>query len=163
MRGIASSGQYTLDFGYNLLLYDDFWNSKLYAAVGFFNYTMNIDQSTDGLTSTEYNSLRFTFGGKTPVDAENRWFLGANIYWYLNPNLVEKPVNSGADDNRIVHFTFLCDYRWSERVWLNAELDFKTFTSDFNGGGSRVTVGGTGGAQGSQKFTTLNMGVSYMF
>lgn len=155
----ASSGQYTIDAGYNLLLLDDFWNSKLYVAIGYFNYEMDVDQVANGLTSTEYSSMRFTFGGKTPIDNANRWIVGANLYWYLNPKLVERPVSSGGEDSRIVHFTFLLDYRWSERLWLNGELDFKTFTSNFSGTGTRPTPA----TQSSQKFTTLNLGVSYMF
>lgn len=155
----AASGQYSMDFGYNLLLLDDFWNSKLYVSFGYLSYEMTVDQSTDGLTSTEYSSMRFMFGGKTPIDKGNRWVAGANIYWYFNPSLNEKPFNSGAEESRIVHFTLLLDYRWSERLWINGELDFRTFTSDFSGAGSRPTAG----TQATQRFTTLNMGMSYMF
>lgn len=156
----ATLSQYWIDLGYNLLLKDSFFDSKLFAAIGYYDYNMSLDNSTDGLSSTEYKSFRITLGGKTPIDAHERWYMGASLLLYLGADLSEKPQTSGSSsDNKIVHFNVGLDYRYSERVWINTALDFKTFMSDFSGAGSR-SVNGT---KNSEKFQTLQAGISYMF
>jgi hypothetical protein len=155
-----ASGFYSLDVGYNILLRDDFFDSKIFAALGYMNYSMDVDTSSgNGLNSTEYSGFRLLLGGKTPLDIANRWYLGATLQWYLHTSYKEKPFSSGADDSKIVNFRFLLDYRWSERVVLNSSLDFATYMVDFNGGGNRPVSA----TKGSERFQTLNVGASYMF
>jgi hypothetical protein len=124
------------------------------------SYEMSLDiSSPEGLSSTEYSGLRLIVGGKTPLDTAKRWYLGGTLFWYLNPSFKETPVSSGSDDTSIYHFRFLVDYRWSERLLLNSSLDFMTLESDFSGGGTRITPA----LKASQRFQTLNVGISYMF
>ncbi|MBY0314110.1 MAG: porin family protein [Bdellovibrionales bacterium] len=157
----TSYGQYTFDLGYNLLLKDDFWDSKLFFALGIYNFRLSVDNSNPvGLTSLEYKSLRLTLGGKTPVDDANRFYAGAMLYWYLNPSMNEDPVSSGSEKSRIVHFNFSGDYRYSERVWINSGIDFKTLTTNFSGTGTRP---GSPGQKATNRFTQLNLGITYMF
>jgi hypothetical protein len=157
----STMSQYSLDVGYNLLLKDDFWDSKLFAAFGFYDYKMSVDNSTPvGLLTTEYSAVRFTLGGKTPVDEAKRWYVGASLLLYWNPKLSEKPYSSGSSDNKLVNFNFGVDYRWSERIVFNGALDFKTFMTDFTGTGTRPAPSAT---SNSQKLQTLLLGVSYMF
>jgi hypothetical protein len=146
--------------GYNLLLKDDFFDSKLFFALGYYKFKMSMDYTLGGLTSSEYSSPRLTIGGKTPVDMNNQWYFGATLFWYVNPSFHESPVASGSDSgNRMVHFNFLLDYRYSERIWFNSGLEFKTFQTDFTGPGT-----GTAPAiKGSHKTQMLLFGVSYMF
>lgn len=156
----TSSSQYSMDVGYNILLKDDFFDAKLIAGFGFYNYRMSIDNSSpEGLVSSEYSSPRILLGARTPIDDANRWYLGGMIYWYLNAGLKERPISSGGEDSRIVHYNLQLDYRWSERILINSALDFKTFTTDFSGGGSRAVDG----SKGSHRFQTLVLGASYMF
>jgi hypothetical protein len=157
----TTMSQYNLDVGFNLLLKDDFWDSKLYAALGFYDYKMSVDKSTPvSLVTTEYSALRVTLGGKTPIDDHKRWYLGAQLLVYWNPKLSESPYSSGSSDNKIVNFNFGVDYRWSERILLNGAIDFKTLMSDFSGTGTRPAPAAT---SSSQKIQTLNFGISYMF
>jgi hypothetical protein len=156
----ASLGVYSLDVGYNLLLRDDFFDAKVFAALGFMSYEMSVDVSTPaGFNTTEYSGLRLIVGGRTPLDIAKRWYLGGTLYWYLNPSFKEKPLSSGSDDTSIYHFRFLLDYRWSERLLVNSSLEFLTLESDFSGTGSRPIPA----LKTSQRFQTLNFGVSYMF
>lgn len=156
----VATGMYSLDVGYNILLRDDFFDSKIFAALGYMNYDMDVDISSgNGLNDTEYSGFRLVLGGKTPLDIANRWYLGATLNWYINSSYKESPFSSGSDDSKIVQFRFLLDYRWSERILLNSALDFTTFMSDFNGGGNRPSAA----VKGSQRFQTLNFGASYMF
>jgi len=155
----ANLGEYSLDVGYNLLLKDDFFDSKLFFAFGYYSYKMSLDYTADGLTSQQYSAMRLTIGGKTPISPDNKWYLGATLYWYVNPSMNESPVSSGTDSNRMVHFNFLVDYRYSERIWFDGGLEFKTYQTDFTGTGTRPTPG----IKGSQRFQNLFLGVSYMF
>ncbi len=156
----ASMGMYSMDVGYNILLRDDFFDAKIFAALGYMSYDMSIDAGTgNGLNSTEYSGLRLVVGGKTPLDMANRWYLGGTLHWYLNPGYKEKPFSSGSEDSKIVHFRFLLDYRWSERIMLNSSMEFMTFMTDFSGGGNRPVDA----VKGSQRFQTITFGASYMF
>lgn len=156
----TAMSQYSFDVGYNLLLKDDFFDAKLIIGLGVYNYRMSIDDSTpEGLVSSEYSSPRVLLGARTPIDEANRWYLGGTLYWYINPGLKERPISSGGEDSNMVQYTLILDYRWSERVWINSALDFKTFTTDFSGGGTRLVPGTTG----SHRFQSLVFGASYMF
>lgn len=156
----ASMGMYSLDVGYNILLRDDFFDAKIFAALGYMSYDMSIDTTTNrGFNSTEYSGLRLVVGGKTPLDMANRWYLGGTLHWYLNPGYKEKPFSSGSEDSKIVQFRFLLDYRWSERIMLNSSMDFTSFMTDFSGAGTRPVST----VKGSQRFQTLSFGASYMF
>jgi len=159
----TNMGQYSLDVGYNLLLRDDFFDSKLFFALGFYSFKVSVDHSTPaGLMSSEYSSLRLTIGGKTPIDDLNHWYLGGALYWYVNPQMKEKPQQWGGDsDAKVVHFKFMVDYRWSERLWINSSLDFTTLMADYAGPGN--VPGGVNGVKTSQRLQTLNIGASYMF
>lgn len=156
----ASMGMYSLDVGYNILLRDDFFDAKIFAALGYMSYDMSVDISSgNGFNNTEYSGLRLVLGGKTPLDIANRWYLGATLHWYIHTSHKEDPFNSGDDDSNIVQFRFLLDYRWSERIMLNSSLDFMTLMSDYGGVGNRPADA----IKGSQRFQTLNVGASYMF
>ncbi len=156
----ASVGMYSLDVGYNILLRDDFFDAKIFAALGYMSYDMSVDASAgNGLNSTEYSGVRLMLGGKTPLDIANKWYLGGTLFWYLNAGYKEKPLASGSEDTKIVQFKFSLDYRWSERIMLNSSLDFMTFMTDFGGGGNRPQAA----LKGSQRFQTLFVGASYMF
>lgn len=158
----TSLSQYSLDFGYNLLLKDDFFDTKLMMGLGFYTYKMSVDDSNPtGLLSSEYSSARLLLGARTPIDDANRWYLSGLLYWYLNAGLKERPYSSGGEDSRIVHYSLLLDYRWSERIWINSGLDFKTFSTDFSGGGNRPDT--KSGTSGSHRFQSLVFGASYMF
>ncbi|MCC6137964.1 MAG: hypothetical protein IT287_04985 [Bdellovibrionaceae bacterium] len=156
----TSLSQYSLDVGYNLLLKDDFFDSKLIMGFGFYNYRMSIDDSSpEGLMSSEYSSPRLILGARTPIDENNRWFLGGMLYWYISSGLKERPLSSGSEDSRMVQYTLQLDYRWSERIFINSALDFKTFSTDFSGGGTRLVPATTG----SHRFQNIVFGASYMF
>lgn len=155
-----SLSQYSMDVGYNILLKDDFFDSKLMFGLGYYAYKLSIDDSQpQGLVSTEYSSPRIMLGARTPMDDANRWYLGALIYWYFNAGLKERPVTSGAEESRIVQYSFQLDYRWSERLFINSALDFKTFSTDFSGTGTRTTPG----SKASHRFQSLVFGATYMF
>lgn len=156
----SSFSQYSLDVGYNLLLRDDFFDSKLMFGFGFYKYKMSLDNSNpEGLVTSEYASPRLMLGGRLPVDDLKTWNISGIMYWYLNAGLHEKPVSSGAEDSRMVHFVFKLDYRWSERIWINSGLEWKTFSTDFSGTGTRIVPG----THGSHRFQNFIFGASYMF
>lgn len=158
----TSLSQYSLDVGYNILLKDDFFDTKLIVGLGFYTYKMSIDDSNPtGLLSSEYSSPRLLLGARTPLDDAQRWYLSGMLYWYINAGLKERPYSSGGEDSRIVHYSLLLDYRWSERIWINSGLDFKTFSTDFSGVGNRPD--GKSGTSGSHRFQSLVFGASYMF
>lgn len=156
----STMSQYSLDFGYNLLLKDDFFDSKLFAGLGFYSFDMDLDKSAEGLPSTTYSGARLTLGGKTPVDNAKRWYVGASLMLYFNPNFKEKPITSGTSyDSKMVHFNGGVDYRYSERIWITGALDIKTMMSDISGNGTRLVDG----TKQSQKMQTLLLGIGYMF
>ncbi len=155
-----SMSQYSMDVGYNLLLKDDFFDSKLMFGLGYYAYKLSIDDSVpQGLVSTEYSSPRIMIGARTPMDDANLWYLGGMLYWYLNPGLKERPVTSGSEDSTIVQYALQLDYRWSERLFINSALDFKTFSTDFSGAGSRNIPG----TKGTHRFQSFVFGATYMF
>ncbi len=150
----ASMGQYSLDVGYNVLLRDDFFDAKIFAALGYMSYEMSVDIGTPaGFVNTKYSGLRLLLGGKTPIDDARLWTLGGSLYWYIDPTYHESPSSSEGADSSIVQFLFSLDYRWSERVLLNGGLEFTTYMSDFTGPNIK----------GSQRFQTAFFGASYMF
>lgn len=152
--------QYSMDVGYNLLLKDDFFDSKLMFGLGYYAYKLSLDDSNpQGLVSTEYSSPRIMMGARTPMDDANLWYLGGMLYWYINPGLKERPITSGSEDSTIVQYALQLDYRWSERLFINSALDFKTFSTDFSGTGTR-TVPGT---KATHRFQSLVFGATYMF
>lgn len=156
----ASLGIYSMDLGYNVLLRDDFFDAKIFAALGYLSYDMSVDISSgNGFSNTKYSALRLVLGGKTPLDVANRWYLGGTLFWYINPSFHEDPISSSVASSKMVQFHFSLDYRWSERIFLNSNLDFLTLMTDFNGLGTRPVPA----LKESQRFQTISVGATYMF
>ena len=163
----ASTSQYTLQFGYNILLTENFFGPKFQALLGYTKVTGTIDDSTPtALTSMDFNGIAFGFGGYFPLeDAATPLGFGAKFLYYLNPGLAERPVTSGASNNaNMSSFSIYGDYQISSYLKAKGELAYDYFSATFSGTGSRASSpGGENATSGSHSMTTLSAGLEYLF
>lgn len=158
----ASTSQYTLQFGYNILLTDNFFGPKFQALFGYTKFTGTIDDSTPtALTSMDFSGIALGFGGYFPLeDSSAPIGLGAKFLYYLNPSLSERPVSSGSSNKpTMTSFAVYGDYQLNSYLKAKGELSYDYFSATFSGTGSRAERG----TSGSHSITTLGAGIEYMF
>lgn len=158
-----SLNSYMLKFGYNFLIADDFFGPKILLLAGYSLHTLFADNiSPTILTTTQYQGFDIGIEGSIPLTDQNQWVIGARLDLSLAPHMVESPVTSGAvKNNTINHFSFFGNHKLSENMKASASLNFDLFSSEFSGQGTRTD--NKSGIGVSQKYTTLNMGIDYLF
>ncbi len=157
----VSISEYSLLFGYNILIHGDFFGPKVQVQGGYSRYSRFVDSSNPlALTSTIYSGFLLGIDGSLPVDTQNKIYLGAMIHFYIDPNLEESPETSGeTSDNDINIFRFYGRYKISERIRFNGGIDFELYSSTFSGSGSRSDDA----ENSSERLITFNVGLEYLF
>lgn len=151
---------YSLAFGYNFLIQDDFFGPSILASLGFGSYGLDVDSSTPiGLTSTRYKGWFLGIKGTLPVSEDKRWNAGVSLQYFLKSDLTESPQGSSGPDNTITRFSLLGFYQQNSRLRLTGALDFALYSTDYSGQGSRPDPADTA----SQKYTVLRGGIEYLF
>lgn len=162
-----SMGRYSLSFGYNFLLRDDFFGPKLQVNAGFMNYKLYVDDSQPtALTTATYSGFVLGIGGSLPVSERKDWFVGGHANLVFFPTLAETPVSSGASSsNSINDFSLFVEKKIGENIRGIASIDFALYSTNFSGTGSRTGTGGVSevATSMSQRTTTVNAGVAYLF
>jgi hypothetical protein len=159
----ASVSQYTLQFGYNVLLEDRFSGPKFQLLGGYTKVASKVDGSTPtALTSLGFNGFAFGFGGYFPLDEnENPYGFGANFNFYLTASADEAPVTSGSSSSaKMSTLTIYGDYRLSPRLKLRGDLMYDAYNANFSGTGSRDSGPADSASLSS---TTIAGGIEYSF
>ncbi len=152
---------YDFLFGYNFRLGPDVWGPDIEALIGYSSSRFFIDDSTPtSFTSQEYNGFKFGVGGSTPITFDRNWGVGAQAFFYIQPNLSEQPVSSGATSRATINQFSIFGYnKVSEHIRLKMMANFELFSANFTGAGTRVDTA----TSASQRLLTLSGGVSYLF
>ncbi len=153
----ASLSSYEFLVGYKFRLSPTVWGPQVEFLGGLSNYNLKVDDSSPrSLTSTKYSGLKFGLIGSFPVDKRQDWSVGANLAFIFNPKLSETPVASGSSaDNSINQFGLFILRKIDINIRAQAGLDFELFKTNFSSSSSTTSA--------SQKFTSLNFSLAYMF
>jgi hypothetical protein len=155
-----NQSNYLLSFGYNFMIQDDFFGPSILASLGYASYGLDVDSSSPlSFTSTNYSGFFLGLKGTVPVTDDKKWNLGGALQYFLKSDLKESPKNSGGNDNTMTKFSILGYYQQNTRLRLVGSLEFSLFSTKFSGGGTRPD----NAVDASQKFTTLNGGIEYLF
>lgn len=155
-----NQSNYLLSFGYNFMIQDDFFGPSVLLSLGYASYGLDVDSSSDvALTSTTYSGLFFGIKGTVPISLDRKWNLGGGLQYFLKSDLSESPQNSGSNDNTMTRFQILGYYQQNTRMRFTGSLDFSLFSTKFSGTGTHSEPA----TDASQKFTTLNGGIEYLF
>lgn len=156
-----STSQLNLQFGYNLLLSQDFFGPKLQLLGGFTKFQAQADSSVPvAYTGNTFSGIALGVSGSVPVSDEMPVSVGAKVLYYLTPSLEETPVTSGSSNSaRMTSFSAFGTYRWTERMNLRGELMYDLFGASFSGTGTRSNPG----TSLSHTITTFAGGLEYMF
>lgn len=152
----VNQSDYSLSFGYNFMIQDDFFGPSVLLSLGYAKFGIDIDSATPtpALRSTQYSGLFFGVRGTVPVSLDQKWNLGGALKYFLKSDLTESPASSGGSDNTMTQFSILAHYQKNTRLRYVGSIDFSLFSSKFSGGDSTDT---------SQKFTILSGGIEYLF
>jgi hypothetical protein len=155
--------RYNLNVGYNFLIRGDFFGPKVQIYSGFSSYSLFIDSSDPlGLTDMTYSGMSLGLKGSVPLTRDKRWVIGADLAMFLGPSLKENPNSSGKSSrNTINQFALFTHKRISERIRMRGSIDFSLYSTSFSGTGTRDNS--ETASSSSQKHTTLNFGVEYLF
>ncbi len=154
---------YELIVGYNFLLEEDFFSSKIELRGGFGNFSFLIDNSSPlGLTSISYYGPMVGVKGQFPVTKDRRWYAGAELNLYFNPAINEKPVSSGTGDtNNISDYSFFASKMVTSHLYLDGSINISMYKTQFSGiSPDRATNYVT---DASYKNTFFNFGFRYLF
>jgi hypothetical protein len=158
-----STNRYSVTFGYNFLLQDDFFGPKIQLRGGIAQYSLSspVTQPTS-LTSTAYSGLTVGVAGSLPIDPQKIWVMGAGTTFFLMPRMEEKPVSSGSSNkNTINTFNVFAEKKINENLKAVGTFDISLFKSSFTGSGNRS--GTSPASDMNQKHTTLSLGINYLF
>lgn len=157
----ASLTQYRLSFGYNFILRNEFFGPKLTFDLGFSNYRMFIDTtSNSGFTTLQYRSLPIGIGGYVPINNSRTWAIGGKAYFHFFPRLNETPFSSGGNpESTINEFKFYAENKISQRLRWRIGLEFLLLSTTYSGQGGRTTPANNL----SHRYTLLNTGIDYLF
>jgi hypothetical protein len=158
----ASVSQYTLQFGYNVLLEERFSGPKFQILGGYTKIDSKIDSSTPtALTSLGFNGFAIGLGGYFPLDeAQNPYGFGANFNYYLTSSVNEAPVSSGSGSSaKMSTLTLYGDYKLSPTLKLRGDLMYDAYNASFSGAGSRAEAADSA----SLSSTTIAGGIEYLF
>lgn len=162
-----SLSRYSLEFGYNFLLRDDFFGPKIFVTIGYSTYKMYVDDSNPrALTTTTYAGTLLGLGGSLPVTDDRLWYMGGKLNFYLFPTLDETPVTSGGSPKSSINdFSLYVERTIGVNLRAVGSIDFALYSTSFSGHGSRQNAfGGPENATTlSHHHTSLSAGLLYMF
>ena len=153
----ASMSSYEFLLGYKFRLSPSIWGPQVEMLAGMSNYDLKVDDSSPrSLTSTKYSGIKLGLRGSYPIDKKQDWSLGADLSFFFNPSLNEAPASSGSGaDSSINHFGIFVIRKIDLNVLMQAGLDFELFKTNFSSASDTTSS--------SQKYTSLNFGLGYMF
>ncbi|MCB9025629.1 MAG: hypothetical protein H6625_04885 [Bdellovibrionaceae bacterium] len=153
----ASMSTYEFLVGYKFRLSPTVWGPQVEVLGGMSNYDLKVDDTSPRtLTSTKYSGLKFGLRGSYPIDQKEDWSLGADLSFFFNPSLNEAPVESGSGaDSSINKFGLFIFRKIDLNIRAQAGLDFELFKTSYSSGSTTTSS--------SQKYTTLNFSLGYMF
>ena len=153
----ASMSSYEFLLGYKFRLSPTVWGPQVEIMGGMSNYDLKVDDSTPrSLTSTKYSGLKFALRGSYPVDQKEEWSLGADLSFFFNPSLAEAPVEAGSNaDSSINEFGIFIFRKIDQNIRMQAAIDFELFKTNYSANSATTSS--------SQKFTSLNVSLGYMF
>jgi hypothetical protein len=156
-----SISEYSLLFGYNILVHGDFFGPKVQLLGGFSQYSRYVDTSNPlAMTSATYSGFMLGADGSMPVDPAEKIYLGANLQFFIAPGLKETPKTSGRESNSTINtFSFYSMYKMGERLRAKGSLDFELYSSTFSGSGTR----NQDAQSASERIITFNGGLEYLF
>ncbi|MCB0393539.1 MAG: hypothetical protein KDD25_03225 [Bdellovibrionales bacterium] len=157
----VSISQYSLLFGYNILVHGDFFGPKVQVLGGYSTYSRYVDSSNPlAITSVTYSGFLVGLDGTLPIDPEEKVFLGATLHLYIKPDLQEEPRTSGKESsNSITMFSFYGNYKIAERIKIRGAIDFELYSSSFEGSGTRSEKA----SSASERLISFNGGLQYLF
>ncbi len=153
-----NQSNYQLSFGYNFMIQDDFFGPSILLSLGFASHGLDMDSSSTSLSSTRYTGFFFGIRGTVPVTDDKKWNLGGDLKFFLSSDLNESPTSSGSSDNTMTKFSIIGYYQQNTKLRFVGSLNFALFSSKFDG-----TPQPNDSIDSSQKFTTLNGGIEYLF
>lgn len=130
------------------------WGSRVDLIGGLTSYRNQVDAVSGGLTSLEYSGYKLGIDGYIPVTKNLDWGVGANLFFTLFSKLNESPNISGSASNSINKFGLYVQKKLGVNIKAVGALDFELYSSNFSGATA---------VSASQKHTTLNAGIYYMF
>lgn len=156
-----SLSRYSLEFGYNFLLRNDFFGPKLLASLGYSTYRMYVDDSNPrAFTTTNYSGLFIGIGGSLPITDDKLWYVSGKLNFYLMSSLDETPVTSGGGSSSSINdFNVSVERKLGVNLRAIGSIDFSLYSSNFTGTGSRGETATTL----SQSHKSISGGLVYMF
>jgi hypothetical protein len=158
-----SLSYYSLVVGYNFLLRNDFFGPKLRLDLGLMSYRMFVDASQpEAFSTANYSGVLVGVTGILPIDARGDISVGASFNLVLLPKLQEQPeASGGGPNNNINSFSVFAEKKLRENIKLVTSLDFLLVSTSFSGPGERA--GGEYATSMSQRLSSINLGVAYLF
>lgn len=154
----VSLSKYSVAFGRNFLLSNDFFGPKMQLTLGMGKFSARIDQSTPVLFSnTEYGGMHLGFVFNMPLSDDVPWDLGARMKYYLSPGVTETIDSGSTKSVSAGEFGFMLAKRVRQNFRYVGELAFDSYNADFTAGGTRPAT------SVSHKATTLYLGLEYLF
>jgi len=152
--------EYGVNFGYNLLLTDDFFGPKLQLSGGYATTIFSVDDSTPlSYTKMQYGGFLVGIAGQFPISDQIPVDLGAKLNYYISPGLTENISSGASSSNNIESFGFFADYKLRTRFKIRGEMLFDYYSSNFSGTGERTDPA----SSTSHRLTTLMAGIQYLF
>lgn len=157
----VSLGSYSVHFGYNLLLKNEFFGPKFQLLFGMGSQRTFVDSSTPiGLTSTNQGGVSLGLRGSYPLSDSSPYAAGAELFFYLSPSLAESPGRSGSARNPSINqFGAFLEYKVKERMRFKGLLGFEMVTANFRGNSDADEDA----ESISQRLTLLSGGVEFLF
>lgn len=158
----VSTTQMNLLMGYNFLLSDSFFGPKFQILGGYSQLASQVDNSSpSAYTSMTFSGFALGVAGAMPVDDVTPLNIGAKLLYFLNANVNETPVTSGASSSaKISHFSVFGSYKWTERINWKGELAYDLYSASFSGTGTR---GAQSASSASHTITNFSLGIEYLF
>lgn len=153
-----NQSNYLLSFGYNFMIQDDFFGPSVLISLGYASFGLDMDSSSTSLSSTKYNGLFLGLRGTVPMTDNKKWNLGGELKYFLSSKLSESPRSSGSSDNTMTRFSIIGYYQQNTRLRFVGSLNFSLFSSKFD-----APPTPNDSIDSSQKFTTFNGGIEYLF
>lgn len=129
---------YTLAGGYNWLLDNDFYGSKIQLTGGLHQWTSDPAKSSQvAFTRMQFGGMYLGFDGSFAVDPTSQWSVGAQFKFYITTNVSDSPKSGTSSNENIQDFGLYARYKKSERMSYIGRLNFENYSASFSGASSR--------------------------
>ncbi len=154
---------YSLIFGYNFLLEEDFFSSKIELRGGFANYSFGVDDTSPrGFSSISYSGPLVGIKGQFPLTKDRVWYAGMDMNIFFNPIISQRPVAMGsADHNTINEYNFFISKMVTTHLYIDGGVNISLYKTQFDAPSD--TRGADSVTDTSYKNTFYNFGFRYQF